>query len=179
MKLFENYLIQEHWNENIAAILTTYCRFHNLEISRKTIFENYCGYEKMAHFNEVNNFCTKWNIEFIHLNFAKEHLDEQFLPAFVLMEDYRTQLIMYVNKENVFYVDSELGWQERSKEDFFKKSMGHIIIVDHENYLKEATFTENELKDKSNSSKIKWEKPKIRELTLEQNFGKLIIPKNN
>lgn len=163
--------------ENIAAILTTFCRFHNLSISRKTIFEQYCGDSHMAHFQEIIRFCTEWEIEHMHLNFVLEHLEQQFLPAFVLMEGYRTQLVMYAEGDKVFFVDAQTGWHEQTKEDFFARSMGHIIMTDPKSHKPEPAFAQHEAADKKASSMFTWEKPTLTKLEQELNYGKQVLQK--
>lgn len=177
MQFYKNWMKQKGPAENIAAILTTFCRFYNLEISRKTIFDNHTGTTHMAHFEEIIHFCEQWNIEHLHLNFVPEHLSQQFLPAFVLMQGYYTQLVMYVEGEKVFFVDAQLGWQEENKTDFLKRSMGHIIIVNPESYSKEAAFTAHEQMDRDKPVIKQWSKPTVTKLEQERNYGKQLLQK--
>ena len=148
-KLLDHWVCQTNWNENIASALATYCAMENLEISKKTIFENYIGGETMANFSEISRFCNEWGIDYIELQFVKQHLDNQFLPAFVLLNGYVTVLVVKVENGVVHYFDGINGLMEDSIDSFFERSMGHIVLVEVGNYKKESYY-EKHVKEEEN-----------------------------
>ena len=153
-KLLDKWVCQTNWNQNIASALATFCALENLEISKKTIFENYIGRESMANFSEVARFCSEWGVDYIELQFVKEHLDDQFLPAFVLMDKYVTTLVVKVEKEVVYYFDGVNGLMEESRDSFFNRSMGHIVLVEIGNYKKESYYEKHVLEEKERLKKL-------------------------
>lgn len=136
----KNWVQQNKWSENIAAIISTYCDYYNIKISQKTIFDKYCGDNKMAHFKTVIEFCNDWNIQYLQVNFVEQHLSSDFAPAFVLMDGYRTQLFIEIKDDQVVFVDSLTGWQTETKSDFFNRSKGTIVFLDHSNYNEEENY---------------------------------------
>jgi prolyl 4-hydroxylase len=153
-KLLENWVNQTNWNENIASALATFCKLKNLEISKKTIFQNYIGGETMADFSEISRFCNDWGIDCMPLDFVKKHLDNQFLPIFVLMDGYRTVLVIKVELDVVYFFDGVKGLIEESTTSFFERSMGHIVLVEVENYKKESYFEKHEKEEAQRLKKI-------------------------
>ena len=153
-KLLDKWVNQTNWNENIASALATFCKLENLEISKKTIFENYIGGEKMANFSEVSRFCTEWGIDHIGLNLVKKHLDNQFLPAFVLMDKYHTVLVIKIKNDEVYFFDGVRGLIQESIDSFFERSMGHIVLVEVGNYKKEAYYQKHVKEENERIKKI-------------------------
>lgn len=155
--ILDKWVSQSNWKENIAAAIATFCKLHDLEISSKTIFENYIGGENMANFSEIERFCREWSIDNITLKFVKEHLANEFLPAFVLMNGYRTVLVVEVKDNVVHFYDGLAGYVQEDVESFYNRSMGHITLVDVNNYKKEAYYEKHEKETLEEINKIREE----------------------
>lgn len=162
MHFTTNWTRQNNWNENLAAIIDTVCNIYDFNISRSEIFDNYSGSERMAHFNLCETFFKKHQIDCLYIQFVKEHLNQDFLPAIALMKGYRSQLIMYVNDSNVFFIDSEIGWQKETVDAFFQRTEGYIVLFDPDSYSgKKGRDKENQ----PTKASLKWEKPQIKNVT--------------
>jgi ABC-type bacteriocin/lantibiotic exporter with double-glycine peptidase domain len=162
----KEWIKQGNWNENIAAIIATFCEVYELEISQTTLFEKYSGKDKMVHFNTIKQFCDDWEIDSIQIKLVEQHLDSDFAPAFVLMDGYRTQLFVGVKNNLVEYIDSLTGWHTESKSDFLKRSKGIIVLLDYSNYKKEAAYAQIVLREKKlkQLSERKWIAPQVKKI---------------
>lgn len=181
MEFYNNWDKQKNWNVNIAAIITSFCRFHQLEISRTTIYEKYSGKEKMANFKEVIHFCKDFSLNYIHLNIVRAHLDQEFFPAFVLMNGYRTQLLMYADEEKVYYLDALMGWQSEQKDRFIQNAMGNIVLVDPSSYVKEPDYQQKlEIeKEQDRIAARKWTPPQLNPLEVSDLVKKVKLIKRS
>lgn len=157
LELSDQWASQTTWGENIAAVLTSFCRIHGIKIAKKTIFNDHSIEKGMANFGEIINFCKKWEFDHLSINFVREHLQQQFLPAFVLMKGYSTRLVMYIQDNSVFSIDATKGWMEETIDEFFEKSMESIVLIDTSKYKEDATFAENEKADQQHIEKIRKE----------------------
>ena len=157
-------VVQKSWNDNLAAILATFCRYYKIKISQTTIYKLFCDSQKMQDFNRIQYFAITYSFEFTSGFFDKSSIKNLSFPILALVKGYRTIIVTNVT-DTVTYLDALIGENNESIDEFTSYATGHYFYLNpNSSYLVEENYEQLVALEKEIAKKKQWCSPEVVEL---------------
>ena len=157
-------IVQKSWDDNLAAILATFCSYYNIKISRTTIFKSFYEPQKMQDFKRIEEFATTYSFECSGGFFDSSTLHNLDFPLFALVKGYRTVIVTAID-ESVSYLDPLTGENIESIDEFTEYATGHYYHINPKStYKAEENYEQLIALEKEEANKKEWVRPEVIEL---------------